>query len=111
MVRKLGAPQSAILVVVADKNKPQYMLIAAVPILLFFALDVYYLALEIRFREAYNKFIHKLHHDQLVAVDLYAISPADLSLSTIFKSVSSFSIWPFYFTLLGMAWFIKSKIV
>jgi hypothetical protein len=35
---------SAILVLVADKSKPDYALIALIPILLFLALDAYYLA-------------------------------------------------------------------
>ena len=41
---------SAILVVVADKGKPDYAYIAFIPTLLFFALDTYYLALEKGFR-------------------------------------------------------------
>jgi hypothetical protein len=41
---------SAILVIVADKCKSQYALIAIVPIILFLVLDTYYLALERMFR-------------------------------------------------------------
>lgn len=37
---------SAILVLVADKGKPQHALIALLPTLLFLALDAYYLSLE-----------------------------------------------------------------
>lgn len=55
---------SAILVVVADKNKPQYTLIAIIPTILFGALDIYYLALEKGFRNTYNEFVKRrtAHH-------------------------------------------------
>ena len=52
---------SAILVVVADKNKADYVVIAMVPTGLFFVLDTYYLALERCFRASYNAFIETLH--------------------------------------------------
>ena len=43
---------SAILVIVADKGKPHIALISIIPILLFFVLDTYYLALENGFRNS-----------------------------------------------------------
>jgi hypothetical protein len=66
---------SAILVVIADKAKPQYTIIAAIPTFLFLILDAYYLALEKRFRNSYNSFIEKLHLSKIVAADLYVVSP------------------------------------
>jgi hypothetical protein len=99
---------SAILVVVADKEKPQYALLAFIPTILFWALDIYYLVLEKMFRESYNLFIDKLHHGKVVAVDLYVVSPKGSMAMAIREAILSFSIWPFYLTLLGMIWIIKT---
>lgn len=95
---------SAILVIVADKGKPNYALIAAIPTVLFLVLDTYYLALERSFRQSYNTFIEKLHGGQVVAADLYAVTPAGSLVKTFLQSLGSFSIWPFYLTLGVMIW-------
>src|ERR1035437_3852380 len=63
---------SAILVVAADMGKRDFAMLAAIPVLLFLARDTYYLALEIRFRTSYNRFIKKLHDGEIEADDLYA---------------------------------------
>ncbi len=102
---------SAILVIVADKGKPEYALIAIIPNVLFLVLDTYYLALERMFRHSYNNFIDKLHGGEIVASDLYAVSPSGSLLKTFFASLSSFSIWPFYVTLLAMIWIAKTIII
>src|SRR3990172_5550441 len=73
---------SAILVIVADKGRPQYALIAIIPTILFLALDTYYLSLEKMFRHSYNSFIEKLHSGKVVAADLYAVSPSGHTLKT-----------------------------
>lgn len=95
---------AAILVIVADKGKPSYALIAAIPTLLFLVLDAYYLALERCFRASYNEFIDKVHGGRVVATDLYAVTPKGLLAKTVAQSLSSFSIWPFYVTLGVMIW-------
>ncbi len=102
---------SAILVIVADKGKPNYALIAVIPTLLFLALDTYYLTLERCFRQSYNTFIEKLHGGRVVAADLYAVTPTGSLLGTFFKSLSSFSIWPFYATLGVMIWVAKRIVI
>lgn len=102
---------SAILVIVADKGKPHYALIALVPTLLFLVLDTYYLALERCFRQSYNNFIEKLHAGRVVAADLYAVTPAGSVGRTFFKSLGSFSIWPFYTTLVVMVWVAKRIVI
>jgi hypothetical protein len=61
---------SAILVIVADKSKPQYTMIAYIPTLLFLVLDTYYLGLEKGFRNSYNDFIRKLHKGKIKDDDL-----------------------------------------
>jgi len=102
---------SAILVIVADKGKPQYALIAIIPTVLFLVLDSYYLALEKMFRQSYNNFIEKLHNGKVVAPDLYAVSPDGSQFKNLFVSMLSFSIWPFYLTLLVMIWLTKLFII
>lgn len=99
---------SAILVIVTDKGKPQYTLIALIPTILFLALDTYYLSLEEMFRNSYNSFIEKLHSGKLAMADLYVVSSSGNIWKTFFFSLLSFSIWPFYITLLGMIWLVKT---
>ncbi len=98
---------SAILVIVANKGKPQYALIAIIPTLLFFVLDIYYLALENGFRNSYNDFIAKLHLGEVKSEDLFAVKSKGRLLKLFFNSVCSFSIYPFYGTLLIMIYVTK----
>ncbi|ADI00878.1 hypothetical protein [Syntrophothermus lipocalidus] len=93
---------SAVLVVVADKGKPNYTFIALIPILLFFALDAYYLALEKLFRNSYNDFVEKLHRSTLSICDFFVVNPMGNFARTMFASLLSFATWPFYFVLLLM---------
>jgi hypothetical protein len=102
---------SAILVIVADKGMPQYALIATIPTILFLALDAYYLTLEKMFCRSYNSFIEKLHIGKVVATDLYAVSPSGNVLRTVVSSLRSFSIWPFYLTLMAMIWLVKVIVI
>lgn len=92
---------SALLVVVADKAKPDYVWIAAIPIALFFFLDTYYLAYERNFRELYNEFIRKLHDGTASVDDVFIVAPARSTLQSTFAVMLSFSILPFYLLLLG----------
>ena len=102
---------SAILVIVADKGNPEYALIAIIPAVLFLVLDTYYLALEKMFRASYNSFIDKLHSGKVDASDLYAVIPKDSMFKMFFLSLASFSIWPFYVTLLGMIFIAKTIVI
>jgi hypothetical protein len=102
---------SAILVIVADKAKPQYAFIALVPVLLFFVLDAYYLGLEKGFRESYSSFIQKLHDGRLRPEDLYVIALSKGVQKHTLRALISFSIWPFYGTLLGMVWIAKALVL
>jgi len=87
---------AAVLVIVADKGKPQYAWIAMLPTIAFAALDIYYLALERGFRKSYNNFIDKLHSSSLKASDLYAVQLSGNFIKLLFESIYSFSIWGFY---------------
>lgn len=102
---------AAILVIVADKDKPTYALIAGIPTLLFLVLDAYYLALERCFRTSYNEFIDKVHSRSVVASDLYAVAPMDSHFKVVFQSLGSFSIWPFYLTLGAMIWLAMRVVI
>lgn len=101
---------SAILVIVADKGKPEFTFIAFIPNVLFLVLDTYYLALERMFRKSYNSFIDRLHDRKLEASDLYVVSPHGSIWVVFFTSLLSFSIWPFYLTLCGMILIVKTLV-
>src|SRR5438128_1953502 len=90
---------SALAVVAATANKPKLMLVAACPIILFAALDAYYLGLERRFRDCYTSFATKLHVGTAKIDDVFINAPK-LPIRGFFKEAflafTSFSIWPFY---------------
>ena len=90
---------SAILVIVADKGKPNFAFIALVPTFLFLALDAYYLALEKAFRASYTDFVKKLHSGVAKAEDLYTIAPKGNHYKHQIQALKSFSVWGFYATL------------
>lgn len=90
---------SAILVIVADKDKPEMALIALLPITIFAALDIYYLALEKAFRNAYNQFISKLHKGNLEEENLYSVEPVGKMSELQIQAALSFSVWGFYISL------------
>lgn len=93
---------SAILVVIADKGKPDYEYIALLPALLFCALDTYYLALEKAFRNSYNSFVSNLHTFGVTPQDLYTIQSSGRIWSNLLQAVRSFSVWGFYIPLVGL---------
>src|SRR2546425_4593734 len=66
---------SAIVVIIADKGKPDYVWISVVPIALFLLLDTYYLSLEREFRGVYNDFIRKLHFGNATVDDVFYVAP------------------------------------
>ena len=93
---------SAVLIVIARTEKPEYALIALIPAVLFLILDTYYLALERAFRESYNAFVRKLNGDGPTPADLYRVAPSGSVPRYFPASLKSFSIWPFYPMLVGM---------
>ncbi|MHB9142591.1 MAG: hypothetical protein ACYC25_12020, partial [Paludibacter sp.] len=103
---------SAILVIVADKSKPNYALLAFIPTFLFFTLDAYYLAMEKGFRNTYNSFVNKLHSGTLIAKDLFSVKPEGNLSALQFEAICSFSVWGFYLVigvLIVLArWFVLS---
>lgn len=101
----------AILVIIADKAKSQYALIAIIPTVLFLVLDTYYLALERIYRQSYNDFIIKLHSKKITTSDLYVVIPSGNVFKTFFLSLLSLSIWLFYLTLIGMILIAKIFVI
>lgn len=99
---------SAVLVIVADKGKPDYAYIALLPTIVFTALDAYYLALEKAFRNAYNEFISKLHNKCLTEKDLYSVIPKGDISNLQLQSLKSFSVWGFYLSLAVLIFITKS---
>ena len=100
---------SAVLVLVARTEQPDYALVALIPAVLFLILDTYYLALEKGFRNSYEGFVGKIHLGELTSPDLYTIAPCGSNLERVTASLRSFSIWPFYLTIVVMillAWWL-----
>lgn len=96
---------SAIIVIVADKGKPNYVWISIVPIVLFLLLDSYYLSLERQFRTVYNDFIRKLHFGSATVDDVFYVAPRTSSGGSsvdIIKAGGSIAVWPFYVLLAVM---------
>ncbi len=102
---------SAILVIIADKGKPQFAWIAFVPAILFASLDVYYLSLEKGFRNSYNAFIVKLHDGNLSLIDLYSVAPSGCGCSRWFAALRSYSVWGFYTPLVALIMLARQIIV
>ncbi|MFM8277667.1 MAG: hypothetical protein ACKN89_11920 [Cyanobium sp.] len=87
---------SAILVLIADKGKPNLALLAFLPTFLFLALDAYYLALEKAFRSSYNLFVRKLHGSEFKLDDLFSVIPRGDMKKHQIEALKSFSVWGFY---------------
>ena len=102
---------SAVLVIVADKGKPDFAFIALIPAFLFLALDAYYLALEKAFRESYVEFVKKIHSGVASAEDLYTIAPKGNHSKHQIAALKSFSVWGFYVTLFVLIALARSLVL
>ncbi|CAK2675111.1 conserved membrane hypothetical protein [Vibrio crassostreae] len=98
---------SAVLVIVADKGRPDYAYIAILPTIVFAALDAYYLALEKAFRNSYNDFIINLHNKTLTKESLYSVIPKGEMSTLQFQSLLSFSVWGLYSSLVLLILIVK----
>lgn len=104
---------SAIVVIIADKGRPEYVWISCVPIVLFFALDAYYLGLERLFRDVYNGFVRKLHEGTTTVEDAFIVTPGTGGqiFGAAARATASFSIWPFYLLLIIMLLLVKAWVL
>lgn len=101
---------SAVIVIIADKGKPNYVWISVVPIILFLVLDSYYLSLERQFRDVYNGFIKKLHFESASVDDVFYVAPkagVGATTASILKAFLSISVWPFYALLAVMLLIVR----
>lgn len=102
---------SAVIVFASDKNHPDAVWIATIPLVLCFFLDSYYLGLERVFRKVYDDFVAKLSGGMAESKDLFILKPTNYSFwHFTFKSMFSFSIWPFYGLILVMLAVLRSWI-
>jgi len=90
---------SAILVVVADKNRPAFAMLAFIPTFLFCVVDVYYLGLERGFRKSYDDFVQRTHSGTLNSSDLFSVRPLGSMWRHQLDAAQSFSVWAFYLVL------------
>lgn len=93
---------SAILVLVAKDGKVEYAWLAWIPAVLFCFLDAYYLGLEKQFRNAYGKFVNKLHADKLTSSDLYKVETDGKLPKEFLEALLSHAVWPFYLGIILM---------
>lgn len=86
--------------------------IGLIPAIMFFALDVFYLGLEIKFRDVQKAFVQKLSSHTLTPADIYMFendSSSLIQLKYIWGGVKSFSTSFFYIpiiTLIAVLWII-----
>jgi len=105
---------SAIVVILAEQEKPEYVWVSIVPIFLFLFLDSYYLGLENRFRDRYNEFIQKLHTGTVTVEDLFIVTPGKgfkVFAKAILQAVISLSVWPFYGLLVLMLLIVRYRLL
>ncbi len=101
---------SAIVVILAEQEKPEYVWVSIIPIFLFLFLDSYYLGLEKRFRDRYNEFIQKVHDGSIKVEDLFIVTPCrglGVFIMAICQAVFSLSVWPFYGLLAAMLFIVR----
>lgn len=101
---------SAILVIVADKNRSSLAWLTLIPTILFLVLDAYYLALEKGFRASYRQFVGRLHRKTLEESDFYSVEPVGKFGRLFVRSLASMSVWPLYITLIIMTYVAKRLI-
>ncbi len=101
---------SAILVIVADKGKPEYVWHSIVPISLFYFLDSYYLGLEQGFRDRYNEFVRKLHEERASLEDVFIVCPA-AGFALTMRAARSMSVLPFYLLLAALLVLVRFAVL
>lgn len=102
---------SAILVLIADKGKPELAWLALLPSFLFLALDAYYLALERAFRASYKAFVTKLHGGRVHVEDVYSVLPKGEMSGHQIDALKSFSVWGFYAALVVLVILAKELVL
>lgn len=86
---------SAIVGFTLHNGERQCVLISVLPVVLFFYLNCYYLAIEKYFRHSYNEFVKKLHSGELRKNDLFVIH-GKFTWTHFLAATRSPSVWIFY---------------
>lgn len=95
---------SAVSVVAVDKGNSSFALIAAVPTVLFLAIDLYYLSLERSVRDAHDDFVKRLREGTAETDSLFDVGTVNLTFADTLAAFKSKSIWLFYlFIVLSVA--------
>lgn len=94
---------SAFLAFVVKDGKRSAGLLSLVPILVFWFLDGYYLALEQQFRAAFNEQMSRLRRNEFTTNDLFVVK-ADGRIPEFFnRAFFSWATWPVYLGLLFLS--------
>lgn len=105
---------SAIAVIAAQSGKVQLLFVAIIPLIMFAALDSYYLGLERRFRDCFEQFVRKLHQGTASVDDVFVVS-GHLKIRGFFWEAvvasGSFSIWVFYLGLAGILYVLGTQLL
>ncbi len=98
----------AILVIVADKAKPEYVWLSIVPIILFYF--SYYLGLERGFRDRYNEFVRKLHEERASLEDVFIVCLA-AGFALTMRAARSMSVLPLYLLLAALLVLVRLAVL
>ena len=102
---------SAVLVMIADKGKPDFAFIALIPTGLFLLLDAYYLGLEKGSRASYDGFLKKLHYGSEKVEDMYIVDAKGGHSGYRLDALFFFSVWGFYVTLFVLILLTRSHVL
>jgi len=91
---------SAIIVLISDKGKPEFALLSMIPTIIFLFLDWYYLTMELKFRDAYDTFVNRLHKGEITSNELFHMSPKGGVSACFWAARKSVSLLPFYVFLI-----------
>ena len=91
---------SAILIFADYKKEFCFIWIAFLPVIVFWALDAFYLQLERKYRELY-KLIQQDYINNTNKVPLFDMNTKDINVACVTRIMISKSVWPIYVTRLG----------
>lgn len=107
--KKWGLPLiTAILAFVVKDQQYSLVWLAIIAILLFYALDAYYLMLENRFRKGFELSAKKIQNNHFTQSDLFQLKPAGSTSIFLLKAFTSPATWPVYLGMMALSIFAWS---
>lgn len=100
---------SAILVIIGQEEKTNYVPIAFLPAASLLILNIYYHAQELKFRSYYDEFVASIHSGEIDQSLIFSVNYPVSVWGKIVPSFRSFSIWPFYtviFSMIILVWLV-----